>query len=354
MPAVNPMLRPSVGFTLLIVFALIFAVDPVTAITVTNPKIMTDVSPGMTYHFSSAVSIASSDPASDYLIDVLGFGQSKGGAYIPLTAEQDTSPYSARTFVSIDPPLIHLEPGQRQAFDVTVTIPQTVGEGGRYALIYIHPAATPGGQSSFLIAVNMPVMLTVKGTALTHTGSITNLDAGETVAGKPISIQTTLKNTGNHHYYDSFVNVTVTDTGGNVVATASTNPSIFALIPGNEMIIKTSIASLPGGTYTVTSDAKVGTTLLDTKTASITIGEPGTPAPTQTVTEAPTLVPTEALTQAVTQTVSEVPTAPMTIVTTEESPVTPGTIATRAPLSILSVTLALAALSGILVLRRRN
>ena len=226
------------------------------------------------------------------------------------------------------------------------------GAGGRYALINIHPkpaTATSAGPS-FTTAMNVPVMITLKGTHLTETGTIESVSAGDAVPGTPVTIQTTLKNTGNHHYYGAFVDVSITDSTGKIVATASTNPSIFALIPGNEMIIKTSIASLPAGTYTVNSEAKFGTTLLDTKTASITIGESGTPAPTQTVSEAPTQVATEAPTQAV----SEVPTAPMTVVTTEESPVAPGAIATRAPLSIMSVMLALTAVSGILVQRRRN
>jgi hypothetical protein len=44
----------------------------------------------------------------------------------------------------------------------------------------------------------------------------------------------------------------------------------------------------------------------------------------------------------------------MTVVTTGEVPVTPGTIATRAPLAVTTIMLALAAVFGILVLRRRN
>jgi len=218
------------------------------------------------------------------------------------------------------------------------------GAGGRYALINIHPkpaTATSAGPS-FTTAMNVPVMITLKGTHLTETGTIESVSAGDAVPGTPVTIQTTLKNTGNHHYYGAFVDVSITDSTGKIVATASTNPSIFALIPGNEMIIKTSIASLPAGTYTVNSEAKFGTTLLDTKTASITIGESGTPAPTQTVSAAPTQAATGA------------PTAPITVVTTEESPVTPGATATRAPLSAITIMLALAAVSGILVLRRRN
>ena len=111
-------------------------------------------------------------------------------------------------------------------------------------------------------------------------------------------------------------------------------------------------AVLPLGTYTVKSEAKIaeGMALLDTKTVSFTADGSSTPAQTPAVSEAPTQVATGAPTQAV----SEVPTAPMTVVTTEESPVTPGAIATRAPLSAITIMLALAAVSGILVLRRKG
>jgi hypothetical protein len=44
----------------------------------------------------------------------------------------------------------------------------------------------------------------------------------------------------------------------------------------------------------------------------------------------------------------------MIVVTAEETPATPGAIATRAPLSAITIMLALAAVSGILVLRRKG
>ena len=109
---------------------------------------------------------------------------------------------------------------------------------------------------------------------------------------------------------------------------------------------------LPLGTYTAMSEAKIaeGMALLDTKTVSFTADGSSTPAQTPAVSEAPTQVATGAPTQAV----SVAPTAPMIVVTTEESPVTPGAIATRSSLSAITIMLALTAVSGILVLRRRN
>jgi len=241
--------------------------------------------------------------------------------------------------------------GGKEVITATIQVPAS-GSGGLYALITIHPkqATTTGAGPSFTTAMNVPVMITLKDTQLTEAGTIKSIGVSDAVPGKPVEITTVLTNTGNHHFYGAFVNVTVTDPSGNMVATASTNPSIFALIPGNDMSIKTSITSLPAGTYTVKSDAKFRTTHLDTKTTSFTVVEPGAAAPTPTVSEAPTQVAIEVPTQAV----SGAPTAPMTVVTTEESPATPGTIATRAPLSAITIMLALAAVSGILMQRRRN
>ena len=267
-------LRPLLGFTLVLVLAMTFTIQPVTAITVEGIKIMEDVLPGTTFQFPMAVSIRSDDRPSDYAVDVVGFGQSPGGSYTPLAAAEDTGPFSARSFVTVDTSLIHLDSGQRKAFTATIQVPQNAGEGGRYALIHIHPPAEGGGQGALATAVVVPVMLTLKGTTLTHTGSITSIQAGEVYGSKmtliPV-IKTTLRNTGNHHYYGVFVNVTVTDSTGRIVATPSTNPSLYTLIPGNEMTYTVPVTDLAPATYTVKSEAKLadGMVLLDTKTVSI-------------------------------------------------------------------------------------
>ncbi len=105
-------------------------------------------------------------------------------------------------------------------------------------------------------------------------------------------------------------------------------------------------AVLPLGTYTVKSEAKVETTLLDTKTVSFTVAEPGAPTPTETVSEPQT------------QAVSAPPTSrtPAKVATQEGAAVvTPeGKPTTYTPLGITTVMLALTAVFGILVLRRRN
>jgi hypothetical protein len=98
----------------------------------------------------------------------------------------------------------------------------------------------------------------------------------------------------------------------------------------------------------VKSEAKIaeGLAPLDTKTTSFTVAEPGAAAPTQTVSEAPT------------QAVSAPPTSRSPAKVTTQggaAVVTPeGKPTTYTPLGITTVMLALTAVSGIIVMRRKG
>jgi hypothetical protein len=261
-----------VGF--LIFFTLI--TSPAAAVKVEGAKIMLDVQPGTNYIFPMAVSTKPTDATSDYAVEVYGFGLSvDGGSYTPLTASDDTGAYSARTFVTMEFPVIHIEPGQRKTFNATIRVPQDVGEGGRYAIIHIHPAAiSGGGQTGFATAIIVPVMLTIQNTKLIETGTITEIGVGDIVAGKPITVSTTLKNTGNHHYYGVVNQVNVTDTGGVILATAKSNPAANAVIPGQSVRFDIPFSTpLAPGTYTLKSDMLLTVGVLDSRTTSITVKE---------------------------------------------------------------------------------
>lgn len=258
----------------LIVLSLI--ISPTAAVKVEGAKIMLDVQPGTNYVFPMAVSSKPTDAASDYAVDVLGFGQTvNGGSYVPLTVSEDTGMYSARTYVTVESPVIHLEPGQRIAFNATIRVPQDFGEGGRYALIHIHPNATQGGgQTGFATAIIVPVMLTIQNPKLVETGTITELAVGDIVAGKPITVSTTLKNTGNHHYYGVINQVNVTDSEGKTVGTAHSDPAANAVIPGQSVRYNTPLSDPLGvGEYTIKSEMLLGGAVLDSRTTSITVKE---------------------------------------------------------------------------------
>ena len=271
-------------FTTKTVFSLIagclmilsLVIVPAAAVKVEGAKIMLDVKPGTTYIFPMAVSSKPEDAPADYAVEVFGFGQSvDGGSYAPLVAAGDTGAYSARTLVTVESPVIHIDPGQRRAFDATIRVPQNVGDGGRYAIIHIHPAAAGVGQTGFATAVIVPVLLTVKDSKLVETGTITELRVGDIVAGKPITVATTLKNTGNHHYYGVVNQITVTDAAGKTVATAKADPMPNAVIPGQSVRFDASVSTpLSTGAYTVKSAMMLGSgVILDSRSTSVTVNE---------------------------------------------------------------------------------
>ena len=266
-------------FSLIAGFLIIFSVIafPSTAVKVEGAKIMLDVKPGTNYVFPMAVSTKPDNPPSDYAIDVYGFGQlAEGGSYIPLTAGDYAGVYSARSFVTVESPVIHIDPGQRKAFNATIKVPPDIGEGGRYAIIHIHPAVIQGaGQTGFATAIIVPVMLTVQDTKLIETGTITEIAVGDIVAGKPITVSTTLKNTGNHHYYGLVNQVNVTESAGKSLATAKGNPTGNAVIPGQSVRFDTLVSTpLAAGTYTIKSDMLLASgDILDSKTTRITVKE---------------------------------------------------------------------------------
>jgi hypothetical protein len=267
----------------LIILSLVMV--PAAALKVEGAKIMLDVKPGTSYVFPMAVSIKAEDAASDYAVEVYGFGQSvDGGSYTPLTAAEDTGAYSARTFVLMDSSVIHIDPGQRKAFNATIRVPANVGDGGRYALIHIHPAAAGSGKTAFATAIIVPVMLTVQDSNLVETGTITGVSVGDIVAGKPITVATTLKNTGNHHYYGVSNQVTVTNAAGNAVATAKATPVSNAVIPGQSVRFDTPVSTpLSVGMYTVKSDLMLESgTVLDSSSTSVTVKEAYIPPFTET------------------------------------------------------------------------
>ena len=244
----------------------------VSAISVTGSKYTGSIAPGGTDTHTMTVSIGSDENPADLLVEVYGFGQNMDQGYSAVTQANDASPYSARSFITLDTSSVHLVPGVEQSIHAKISVPANAGPGGRYALIYIH--ALPGKGQSFTTAVLVPVMITITGTAPTVTGSITNLSVGEVTVGQPITVTTTLKNTGNYHYYHTVNTVTVSDATGNPVGNFSTQPSAYAIIPGNtvQYTVTPKLQNLPAGTYTVDSKVLLESgTVLDEKNTTLSV-----------------------------------------------------------------------------------
>ncbi len=271
--------------TLALLIAGAFLVSPAFALKVEGARIALDVEPGKTYTSPISISIKPEESGGAYTIDVMGFGQSvQDGSYAALDAAADTSPYSARPFITIDTPTVTLQPGERYDVTATISVPSGTRDGGRYAIILVHPTASASGApASFATAVAIPVLLTIKSGTITEAGQISAVEPPVAEVGKPFAVATTFRNSGNYHYYGAMHNVTITDTQGKVVASVKSEPFVRAIVPGQSVTFTTSVANgLPQGTFQVTArvEKQDGQVLAEKKANLQTGSSPTTQATT--------------------------------------------------------------------------
>ncbi len=246
-------------------------------------SIKVDVTPGQTITHHMMVKLGQQDQAMDMAVDVMGFGSSPDGSPQGIGVVQDTSPYSARSFITVDKRSFHLEPGGSQDIVATIVVPANVGEGGRYAIIYIHeqPPAGGGGAGS-LSAFNIPVLLTIKGSTLSHTGKITEITASKAVSGQPVEIFTSFQNTGNHHFKVTG-EVTVSNARGEVLDTMHVGLSTSSVIPTTLRQVRATFVpqgELALGVYSVKSRLTLEDgTLLGEASGSFEVAKPYVPPP---------------------------------------------------------------------------
>ena len=262
---------------LIIALALILVLtSPVLAgLRVTNPKIQDSVSPGGVKTYVMNVG-NTTNQSMDITVEVMGLGNYITGTIRELTAKEDLSPYSARQFITATPASFHLEAGQSQAVTVTVNVPGDVGDGGRYADIFIYTAPSGGGSIGVSVAVSAQVLLTIENSNLIITGDITSIDIPQAVSEQLFSATATINNTGNYHYKVT-CNGTVTNDQGRVVGTVwqtNTN-SPYNLIPtfSQRVAIPLNISEeLQPGTYylTIEADTRDGIPL-DTRTTTFVL-----------------------------------------------------------------------------------
>ncbi len=252
----------------LVLWLALAAVPVLAGLRVSGAILVTDVSPGETITHQMAVGIRVSDPAMDILVDVKDVDV------------KDIGEYSAKNFIAIDKTSFHLEPGGSQDVVVTIHVPQDVGAGGRYAIVYVHSLPSGEGQVGTTVAVNVPIYLTIKGSELIHTGKITELTIGKAVSGQPVVIFTTLENTGNHHFKIKG-EVTVSDASGETLDTIYTSLTSSSIVPTLSAQLKATYipqGELPLGVYSVKSRVMLEDgTLLDEASGSFEVKEPYVP-----------------------------------------------------------------------------
>jgi hypothetical protein len=124
--------------------------------------------------------------------------------------------------------------------------------------------------------------LTIKGSQLNQTGSITGITSGTITNGQPINITTTFQNTGNI-YFKVEGQTTITNDQGVTLDTIPmplTNSSIIPGMSRNLDAVYTPSGSLSPGTYTIRSVVMSSDSiLLDKSDGTFTIKAPYKPPP---------------------------------------------------------------------------
>lgn len=265
--------------TMALTFCPLFPARADQGLRITGGLIEQEVSPGETFSKGFFITNSSAGRELEVRIEPRGFGQGPDGSYLPLEAEADRSPFSARAFITaIEPSAFLLGPGQSQEVTATIEVPSGALEGSRYALIYVHTEeVSTGPGSAIVLAATVPVVLIPRGMRAVETGTITDLAVGEIVSGRPIAIETTFENTGNHHYR-AYNEVALTDPSGKEVGFSFTAPTASSIVPGCAFHFQTQIVpreELPGGTYRVESRVfREDGTLLARRDIHFTVSHP--------------------------------------------------------------------------------
>jgi len=127
---------------------MLLAVSPALAgLSVTGSICDAEVTPGQHFEHEMIVSTDPEDRQMELQVDVMGFGRNLQGMNFEIDPDDDTSPYSARPFLQVSPRNFTLPPGGSQNVQLQGDIPADIGEGGRYALVFIHSNVSGSGKT---------------------------------------------------------------------------------------------------------------------------------------------------------------------------------------------------------------
>ncbi len=264
-------------------------------LTVHGGKIETSVSPGNDYSYTMRVE-NTSDAPMDIGVEVKGYGISANRDFIVLESEQDKSPYTAGELLAVSHDSFHLEPGDSQVITVTAEIPSAIGDGGRYAIIFIHTTPAKGEMVATISAIAARVLLTIDGSNLIHDSEVTSLDMKPL---GPFEALVTVANKGNHHYKPHVRGIL--RKGDKILATASTDAD-WPLIPGYSRQFNLSFVGdepMPADDYEVDIEVRDDSgNLVAQHTSSFTVEKPYVPPPSAAPPEQATTAPSPPAKQA--------------------------------------------------------
>jgi len=266
--------RVLIGLVVALCLLFVFVQPVFAGLKVTGAVIEATVVPGSktTYRVNVA---DTQDTPMDVIVELKGYGEAQTGIGI-LDPAQDNSPYSARQFLTVSPDSLHLEPGQSQDITVTANVPAGVGDGGRYAIVYIHTVPPQGSVSANIAAVAVRVLLAMGGSHLIKSGEISQIQLTQADPGQPLKITAALRNTGNYHYKISATGQ-VKNSKGKVVATSLPEQGVLPLLPSYSSQISLSFdsKSLTQGSFRAEIEVKADDgTIAAQVTYPFTLGEP--------------------------------------------------------------------------------
>ena len=271
----------AIAFVYLMVAIIIFSV-PTTGLNIVGAIWQGEVNPGVKANYEINISTGSNDMPSNFTVKVAGLEQTIQGFNAPASEKNDTSPYTARPFLTATPTSFHLEPGHSQVIQVEANIPSNVGSGGLYAIISLRSggnsassAGNSGGSNvGVSIGSDIPVVLTIANSELKRTGEITDLKVSEPISAIQQNVSVIFKNTGNIHY-KAKAKAELKDEKGNSLVQTETPIGISPIMPTFSRLFELSLkpsSKLEPGTYNLTATVeKEDGTILDSKTTKLNV-----------------------------------------------------------------------------------
>ena len=243
--------------------------------------------------YKQGVVVIAGDQEAEVLIEVLGYRQDIENGVVPIAPSEDAGPHSGREFISPGQTSIHLDAGQTKELQLHISVPQDVGDGGRYALLRFSTRAGGEGAVGVVSAIVLPFRFTIKGSQLVHAGKIAALEIPTPENGKPLRAIIDYENTGNHHY-DISGQISIKNLDGALVFASPVTAA--SPIPGSTSQISAELRPdtiLQAGTYSAEVNLMLGDgTLLDKTSTTFRIAAkyvapPAEPSPVSPVQASP-------------------------------------------------------------------
>jgi IPT/TIG domain len=254
--------------------ALIVAV-PVSAapsFQITNDLMVLTLSPGQSYSVPITITDVSSNEPMNPKIEVDGLGEALDGSATAIPASQDTSPFSARNFCSVNTKTVSIQPGGSQTVNATVSVPAGVQPSEYYAAIYIYNPPSSTDTTGIQTGSIVPVILTVPGFAASLSAAMTGINVPQTTAGQSIAVTSILQNTGNSRISAASDVVTLYNSSGTQVAQTTIALSSPSILPNYSRQFLAYFTAQSNGNYSVKSTITLGSgTALAAKTVSFNV-----------------------------------------------------------------------------------